>query len=174
MYCHCAVNGLSSWLSTFWTPFPTATPRSPCFCTYLLARKKLRTKSKYEAYERDLLWEDSVLDLAANVRASFILRPCLPLPRPCLTLLPACTLANAGRRRAPSAVYARCCAPSLPVRSHGCFLRQLPWLQGADRDGCESVGNSLSDSLVLPAGPDCPHQASHAHLKRQRFHTSCC
>ena len=81
------------------------------------------TKSKYEAYERDLLWEDSVLDLAANVRASFILHPCLPLPRPCLTLLPACTLANAGRRRAPSAVYARCCAPSLPVRSHGRFLR---------------------------------------------------
>ena len=81
------------------------------------------TKSKSEAYERDLLWEDSVLDLAANVRASFILRPCLPLPRPCLTLLPACTLANAGRRRAPSAVYARCCAPSLPVRSHGCLLR---------------------------------------------------
>ena len=82
------------------------------------------TKSKYEAYERDLLWEDSVLDLAANVRASFTLRPPFCHSHaPCLTLLPACTLANAGRRRAPSAVYARCCAPSLPVRSHGCFLR---------------------------------------------------
>ena len=126
------------------------------------------TKSKYEAYERDLLWEDSVLDLAANVRASFILRPCLPLPRPCLTLLPACTLANAGRRRAPSAVYATVDSGTVLL------LRRTVWTPPF-RAGARSSVPSTSLSHIWSVGFGCwpsSRRVSARAARRSHWHTA--